>query len=141
MAPRPSFLEATIGGALASSAAVTCAVALANLQYALMTFAIWFVLGFVANAAVAVSLGLAWHTFAYRHGWHSIHVYWAPAAAVGAIVGGLVLAVPSLLSGQIGDGLFFFALIGIGFGIAWGGLTGGFAWMIRRPDRDAGMTA
>lgn len=111
MARKPSFLEAALGGALASSAAVACAVALANFQYALMTLVIWFVLGFMANAAVAISLGLTWHAFAYQRGWHSIHAYWAPAGAVGAAVGGLVLAAPSLLSGQIGDGLFFFALI------------------------------
>ena len=78
----------------------------------------------ILSLAIASTLGLAWHAFAMRRHWTGLAFYLAPAAIVG-VLGGLMASSGSspLWMGAYG------ALLGT--------LTALFAWLIRRPDRDA----
>jgi NhaP-type Na+/H+ or K+/H+ antiporter len=106
---------------------------------ALMTFVGWLVLGFAANVICAATLGLAWHSCATTRAWRSVQAYVLPGLAVGLFVPALLFLVPSMLNGSgldAGSASFVFFITAI-IGIALGGMTGFFAWLIRRPDRDA----
>lgn len=136
---RQSTVTALLLSSLASSAVVAGIAAVANNGYALMTFSAWLALGFVANLIFASTLGLAWHTFAYRRGWTALVAYLIPAALSGAIIPILLLALPPIISGNGFDfhAAAFVTTLGVIIGVSLGGLTGLFSWLIRRPDRDA----
>lgn len=86
----------------------------------------------VLSGLVSATVGLAWHAFASRHGWCSVHAYWVPALMVGAVAA----AAPMGSSLASGDYLAL-ALILSALGATLGGISGLVAWLIRRPDRDA----
>jgi hypothetical protein len=92
--------------------------------------------GFLVGAIVAASLGLAWHTLAMKRGWHRPFYYWGPALACGVLSGvALWVAIASGFGVEDPDAwsaLLFLVL----YASALSGLTGYFAWLIRRPDRD-----
>lgn len=119
----------------ASSALITVGFALLNATSvsassadAVVAYLAWFALSFVITALVASTLGLAWHTYLQRHNHTAIHWYWIPGAIVGGMSGALWL-LPS--------GSSLVAALITPLGAALGGATGFFAWLIRRPDRDA----
>lgn len=113
--------------------------ALANLSYVMMTFVTWLALGFATNLIAAASVGLVWHSFAYRRNWRSVQTYVVPGLLVGIAIPFALFVLPPLLGGsgldQVGVG-FIFAIAAV-IGMALGGFTALFAWLIRRPDRDA----
>jgi uncharacterized membrane protein YfcA len=78
----------------------------------------------VLSLAIASTLGLAWHAFAMRRHWTGLAFYLAPAAIVG-VLGGLMAS--------SGSSPFWMGA----YGALLGTLTALFAWLIRRPDRDA----
>lgn len=138
-ASRKRVVAALVYGALGSAAVVAVIAALANWQYGWMTFASWLALGFGANLVLASTLGLAWHTLAYRRGWRGVVAYVLPAALLGIAIPLAIFALPPLLNGSGLDfhsAAFVTTLTSL-VGIALGGMTGLFAWLIRRPDRDA----
>lgn len=102
----------------------------------------WFlILTFLANLSVACTIGMLWHSIAQKAGWISIHAYWPPAVLVGMLPASFLFA-PRYLSGDLEGGAAimnwlrgFITMMALGG--ALGGLTGTFAWLIRRPDRDA----
>lgn len=125
---------AILGGAAASAGITTTLLMAFNVTSGSARFmdfmvahAAWFALSFVVTGLVAATLGLGWYTFCQRRGWSSVHAYWVAGAVAGFIPGALWL-LPS------GAGLIAaFVLL---YGAALGVLTGLFAWLIRRPDRD-----
>ncbi len=132
------IVAALIYGALASAAVIAVIAALANWQYGWMTFAIWLALGFGANLILASTLGLAWHAFAYRRGWRGVIAYVLPAAVLGLAIPLGMFALPPLLAGNgldLHSAAFVTSITSL-IGVALGGMTGLFAWLIRRPDRD-----
>jgi uncharacterized membrane protein YfcA len=78
----------------------------------------------ILSLAIASTLGLAWHAFAMRRHWTGLAFYLAPAAIVG-VLGGLMAS--------SGSSPFRMGA----YGALLGALTALFAWLIRRPDRDA----
>lgn len=121
-------------GSAAASAITTLGLAIFNLSSASaysydapLAYLAWLALSFLVTSAVAATLGLGWHILCQRIGLTSVHAYWIAGAMVGAVPGALWL-LPS--------GSFLIAAI-IPYGAVLGGLTGLFAWLIRRPDRDA----
>lgn len=136
---RRSTVPALIFSSLTSSAVVAGIAAVASSNNALMTFAAWLALGFVANLILASTVGLAWHTFAYRRVWTGLVTYIIPAALLGAIIPILLFGLPPILAGNGLDfhSAAFVTTVGIIVGVLLGALTGLFAWLARRPDRDA----
>lgn len=141
------LIAAIGGGALAALAATTVLfvynVAAYDGQSVDFLAAIggFLLLAALANIIVACTLGLLWHWFVQTRSWTSVHVYWPTAALVGALPPILIMA-PAYLAGDFDSGIAivgwlssFFMMVGLG--AALGGLTGLFAWLIRRPDRDA----
>jgi hypothetical protein len=127
--------KAILIGSAASSAITTVGLALFNLSSssgssndAPLAYLAWFVGSTIITAAVSATVGLAWHALCQSRGYASVHAYWIPGAVVGVLPGALWL-LPSgstLIAGFV-----------LPYGAALGGLTGLFAWLIRRPDRDA----
>jgi hypothetical protein len=78
----------------------------------------------ILSLAIASTLGLVWHAVAMRRNWTGLTFYLAPAAIVG-VLGGLMASSGSSPLWMSAYG----ALLGV--------LTALFAWLIRRPDRDA----
>jgi hypothetical protein len=137
-------LEALAGGSM-GAALVTSLVLFAfifvftgpqntNPLYALVYTAIVAIICF----AIAGTAGLAWHAFAQSKRWTSVHAYWTPAALLGILIPSAFL-LPGVIANRgtdtIAQSLLLMLVI---YGAALGGLTGLFAWLIRRPDRDAG---
>jgi hypothetical protein len=99
-------------------------------------YALYFVYAAIVAAIVASTLGLAWHALATRLGWRSVHAYWPPALFVG-VAPPQVIFLPTVLSpNAMYDWTELWIQMSV-YGAALGGLTGLFAWLIRRPDRDA----
>lgn len=92
---------------------------------------------FASNIAVAGSVGLTWHAVAHGFGWHSASACWVTGLVMGAALASGIFAVFGVsYDGYSIDGGW--ALIATAaYGAALGALTGLFAWLIRRPDRDA----
>lgn len=94
-------------------------------------------LAFLMCLLTSETIGLVWHAIAVRLGWHAAVHYWAPGAACGIGMGiGTFWLLASTLGVADSDAwsvLFWLAA----YGAVLGGLTGCFAWLIRRPDRDA----
>ncbi len=140
MADKTKSLGLTlVGSSLASSAIVALIAAIQNIAYAPLTFLFWLLFGFVANVAIAGTLGLMWHRFAYAQHRHGVHIYVLPGACVGLAISFLLFALPPILGGGAFDptAAGFLFVISAAIGMALGGLTALFAWLIRRPDRDA----
>lgn len=96
---------------------------------------------FFLNTIVSLTLGLLWHGFVERLGWTSVHAYWLPALLVGVAIPLTLMALPLTAAGEIrppidSSWMTTFALL-MTLGISFGALTALFAWLIRRPDRDA----
>ena len=90
----------------------------------------------VACFVIASTVGLAWHTLAKARGWTKAHAYWLPALLLGALIP-IGLAGPGIIANRGTDTLSMSLLqLLVPYGAALGGLTGLFAWLIRRPDRD-----
>jgi hypothetical protein len=97
---------------------------------------------FFVNTLIACTLGLMWHAFVEHRGWTSIHAYWPPAVLVGAAVPLALMLLPLMqgpppLGPAVNNHWLFTFLLLLALGVSLGGLTAVFAWLIRRPDRDA----
>ncbi len=131
-----NIIWAVLGGAAASAGITTglllminCLSGSARLGDFLAAHLAWFGLTFAANALVASTLGLAWHSHASKRGWRRAGAYWAPGALVG-------LLIPAVIFLSAFDAPGLMAILA-SYGGFLGGLTGVFAWLIRRPDRSA----
>ena len=136
-------LAALIAGSAASAAIVTAAFAILNVvtsdgrsadfPQAMATFA---VLTLFANLIVASTIGLFWHASARVFGLRGLLAYALPAIAVGALLALTLIVVTE----DRAPGPRYSTLVGVGnllsLGASLGGLTGVFAWLVRRPDRD-----
>jgi hypothetical protein len=100
-----------------------------------------FLLAFVPSAVIATTLGLMWHAFALRRRWHRSFHYWIPALIAGATLGFGLFLLPASTFGMADPDAWTIMFLLTGYGAALGGLTGYFAWLIRRPDRDAANPA
>lgn len=125
--------EAILGGALAASALSSLGLLVWALASgldvrpdSLIAFGAWFGITFLLSTGFASTLGLAWHMLATGRGWRSVHCYWLPGALTGFVPTMLVFSPTPTAALHFGS---YSALLG--------GLTGLFAWLIRRPDRDA----
>jgi hypothetical protein len=125
--------EAILGGALAGASFTTLGLFAFNLANgmeltfpSLLAAGAWFGVTFLIAVGFASTLGLAWYALASGRGWHSAHHYWVPGAVTGAIPLAIAFSTTATLALSLGL-----------YGAAMGGLTGLFAWLIRRPDRDA----
>ena len=97
--------------------------------------------GFLVSTVATTSIGLAWHALAVRKGWRRAFNYWGPAVACGLLVAfGLWLAIVSSF-GVTDPNAWSFLLVLASYASALSGLTGYFAWLIRRPDRNAANPA
>lgn len=145
MAPRTELVFRALAGGSAGAGVVTSLglafwsstnASAAISDIALSTLALMGVTS-IACFAGAITAGLAWHTWMQSRGWTSAHVYWTPGAIAGALIPISILG-PGLIANQ-GTDTISAALTSIlsGWGAALGGLTGLFAWLIRRPDHDA----
>jgi hypothetical protein len=123
--------EAILGGALAASLLSTLALLVLNLignnavtLELFAAFGAWFGITFLLATGFASTLGLAWHMLATGRGWRNLHYYWLPGALTGFVPTMLVFSPTPTAALYFGS---YSALLG--------GLTGLFAWLIRRPDR------
>ena len=91
-----------------------------------------------AGSAIAIFaaaiIGVSIHKFLYRRKLHSAWAYVIFGAALGLIIG---LIPAALKFGENPNALIFIALDWSLYAVPIGALTALFAWMIRRPDRDA----
>lgn len=95
-----------------------------------------FIGAYVFSIIIGLTIGPLWHVIARVQRWNRGRDYWMPGAVCGAIVAmGIVLPFGTL--GQPSLGALALALTLAGYGSLLGGLTGYFAWRIRRPDRDS----
>jgi len=107
-----------------------------NFTFAAMMFAsTW------AFAALAAgTLGLAWHAIAVRRGWTNWFAYTLAGVLLGAALPAALTA-PIWIAEIINPPMELwgraFSLIATVVGAFVGLLTALFAWLIRRPDRDA----
>jgi hypothetical protein len=139
-----AILAASLGSSLVTTlwlALLSVATSDAQSDDAWFSFASWSGLTFLITALVASTIGLAWHAFAHARGWRSVHAYWLPATMVGVIPPALIVLAPALrgeswMAGSLSSGVVLSLC-----GASLGGLTGLFAWLIRRPDRDAANPA
>jgi hypothetical protein len=95
---------------------------------------------FFATAIAASTLGLAWHALARSQGWSSVHSYWPAAVAAGIAPVFFLMLGPMIEDGArapLDRRWFISFFIALALGASLGGLTAIFAWLIRRPDRDA----
>jgi hypothetical protein len=99
---------------------------------AVLSYLVWFALSFGVTMLFSGTAGLGWHTFCQARGWTSVHYYWIAGALLGAALGGLW---------YLPAGSYMLVAILVPYGVTLGGLTGAFAWLIRRPDRDAANPA
>ena len=133
------FLRVLLAPGVGSLGAATCVTNALLLMHVISDSFIWAVAWiWAATAVVAYTLGLMWHAVAQAFEWRGRTAYWLPGAIVGALIP-LLIGGPSWntqfeASPNIGQ---MIALYGCPIGAALGGLTGLFAWLIRRPDRDA----
>jgi hypothetical protein len=99
----------------------------------------WILVAFVANLIAASTLGVAWRWLADAKHWRAAWQYWLPASVCGFAIAFLFVNGGALLSGetQIVWRWFQGMLPFYAYGATLGGLTALFAWLIRRPDRDA----
>lgn len=89
----------------------------------------------IVVALVSSTIGLAWHAFASRRGWTSVHAYVFPGLIVGIAPPLAMFFWPMIATQQwLGDYVDIWTMLMI-YGASLGGLTGIFAWAIRRPDR------
>ena len=86
----------------------------------------------------AATLGLGWHTIALESRRTTRSDYWLPGALIGAVV---AFVMPFITLPGIGADWLPLILVGTFYGAACGGFTGLYAWLIRRPDRDAANPA
>lgn len=136
-------LLALLGGSAASAFITTLVLTIHNiaasdgqsdLLSAMMGFAL---LAFFANLLIASTIGLLWHVYARVFGLTHLLAYVLPAIALGA---GLVLVFIEVIGTnepELNEGTKFGHLLLLALGASLGGLTALFAWLIRRPDRDA----
>ena len=141
------LIAAIGGGALAALAATTVLIVYNVAAYDgqsldfLAAMAGFLLLAALANIMVACTLGLLWHRFVQTRSWTSVHAYWPVAALVGALPPILIMA-PAYFAEDFDNGIAIAGWLSsvfmmVGLGAALGGMTGLFAWLIRRPDRDA----
>lgn len=94
---------------------------------------------FIGSTIVAVlvssTIGLAWHAFASRRGWTNVHAYFFPGLLVGIAPPLMMFLWPVIATGQWLDTYLSLWTMLMIYGASLGGLTGIFAWAIRRPDR------
>jgi hypothetical protein len=96
----------------------------------------WFAIAFIFTAAIAATVGLAWHAFAQLRGWRSIHAYWPAGLVVSQILPAATVIWGASVAGHwTADAGRAWAVMAL-YGAMLGGLTAVFAWLIRRPDRD-----
>lgn len=142
--PNPGKVALAIIGGAAGAALVTGAVlsALMLAGHAPVGWVTWiFLYVFVIALMFATTIGLVWHILAFRRGWTSMPVYLLPGLVVGLFVIALILLTPGTPHagppsenwGRAG------AVFLIPIGALTGAMTGAFAWLIRRPDRDANL--
>lgn len=122
-----AFIHSAVANTLESNA----------IGFALSGFFALVAAGAVAAFLVSVTVGLCWHSFSQAHGWTSARNYWLTGALVGLAVPlylTIILWGATWTSGSETFGPFL-ALTICPYGAMLGGLTGLFAWRIRRPDR------
>lgn len=131
----PGAALAIVGGAgvaaLLVSGALMLLIGAPAESAASVIVATWAITGLVAAA-----LGLPWHALAVNRGWTWWACYTFPAAGAGGLLAITVFVVlfSHALGGEQTAPLALFGAMPIG--ILLGGLTGLFAWLIRRPDRE-----
>ncbi len=140
-------LLALAGGSAASAAISTAALTVFDLVTydglsadAFEAMIGFMALAFIANFAIAGTLGMLWHGYLQSRRWTSLHAYWSPAVVIGALPPFMILRllradVPASAPPLVGGELSMFLLL-LALGATLGGLTAAFAWLIRRPDRD-----
>lgn len=104
-----------------------------------IVLASWIFIAFIANVVAAFTLGLVWRWVAEANHWRASWQYWIPGALSGFALAFAFVNAGALLSGESNLVWRWFQgmLPAYIYGAALGGLTGYFAWLIRRPDRDA----
>ena len=98
-------------------------------------FAVMYAIGSLPVCiAVAATAGLIWLTEASKRGWRGRVHYCTFGALCGAVSGpvSIVLA----FGWPTDDSWWGHVAVSFAYGSIMGGLTGLFAWLIRRPDRD-----
>jgi len=105
-----------------------------SLAFLVQAWLLWSLLGLALSLPVSFTLGLMWHCFAVNAGLRSVIAYWLPGAVSGAAIAAAVLGATGLLSTPSQQ-------LGVGWAALLGGFSGLFAWLIRRPDRDAANPA
>ena len=141
MSARKSVVASAIGGSIAAAAVMTVVIVLwvspTSNPSMLSAAPMWILLNALICSGFSCSIGLLWHGLAQRRRWTSAHAYWAPGAIAGGLISGLFFLA---LSGGWRDDIY-----GVGamptmlaaYGACCGGLTGLFAWLLHRPDRNA----
>jgi hypothetical protein len=137
-------LIALLAGSAASAVIVTAVFALLHISTSdarspdfLQAMASFAALASLANLFVASTIGLFWHAYARVFGLKGLAAYVLPAIAVGALLAlTLILVTESRAPLPRYDSLVGDVTL-ISVGAALGGFTALFAWLIRRPDRDA----
>ncbi|MEQ1818257.1 MAG: hypothetical protein ABL871_06570 [Terricaulis sp.] len=106
-------------------------------------FAMFFILWSLSGLG-AGTLGLIWHLAATKRGWTNAFVYVGAGLLMGAAIPAVLSApmwVPQL-NYHAGEALGFGFGMGLtAVGAIMGTLSALFAWLIRRPDRDAANLA
>ena len=149
MAPKTELVfRALVGGSTGAGVVTTLGLAVwssSNASWAISNFALSALalmgVSSIACFVGASTAGLAWHRWMQSRGWTNAQLYWAPAAIAGALIPILIFG-PSLIANH-GTDTVTASLTSIlsGWGAVLGGLTGLFAWIIRRPDRDVANPA
>jgi hypothetical protein len=137
-------LGAMMGGAAAASIITNAALYLVFAVFMHMDTVTFFpaylgfsLYAFIFGIAVASTIGIAWHALALRRGWRRSISYWGPAAICGFLLGfGFWLAIVSSFGVEDPDAWSILLYLA-SYGSTLGGFIGLFAWLIRRPDRDA----
>lgn len=104
-----------------------------------IVLASWVMIAFIGNFIAALTLGMAWRWVAEANRWRASWQYWMPAAVCGFALAFLFINAGALVSGEAHLVWRWFQgmLPAYLYGAALGGFTALFAWLIRRPDRDA----
>lgn len=143
----PIFRAMFIGAAAASLIGAITAYSLNATLFAdgatlfALPFAVFITLA--PTVSLAITLGPAFHRFALRKGWTRGRIYTLAGAATGFAAPALVYLViwgANIFAAARGEASINAAVLLplaiCAYGGIVGGLTGFFAWLIRRPDRD-----
>jgi hypothetical protein len=132
-----AFLGAPLAASLTLAAAVFFTILLLQHVAAWTTVRLFFVMTTQATLLFSLIFGIAWHGFAQARGWTGAYAYIVPLTAIGLVIAFLVLSLwfsprPDAWSRRLPQMLWLTAYGGVAAGV-----TGFYAWALRRPDRDA----